>query len=184
MRHSQILSRDKALLLVIDFQQKLLAAIRESEGLLQNCVRLIRFAKIFDLPIIWTEQYPKGLGQTVDVVKDELSHLRPVEKLSFSCFGEPNFVQWLSTYSATQLIICGIETHICVEQTALDAIEAGYQAHIVSDACGSRKKADHELGLNKMAGAGASLTCTEMSMYEIITRSDSKEFREVLKLVK
>ena len=184
MRHSQILSRERALFLVIDFQQKLLAAIKESESLLQNCVKLIRFAKIFGLPIIWTEQYPKGLGYTDDSVKSELDHLKPVEKLSFSCFGEPGFVQLLSGYPTTQLIICGIETHICVEQTALDAIEAGYQTHVVSDACGSRKGSDHDLGLHKMAQAGAILTSAEMAMYEIITRSDAKEFREVLKIVK
>ena len=184
MRHDQILTRENALLLVVDFQQKLLAAFSEPGEFLQNCVTIIRFAKILKLPIIWTEQYPKGLGRTLEDVKSELSHLDPVEKLSFSCFGEPRFVESLSKHDSTQLMICGIETHICVEQTVLDGIGCGYQMHVLEDACGSRKERDHGAGLRKMEGAGAVLTCTEMAMYEILARSDAQEFREVLKLVK
>ncbi len=184
MRHSQVLARDSALLLVVDYQQKLLAAFKKPDEFVENCVKLIKFAKILKLPIIWTEQYPKGLGQTVEQIGTELSHLKPIEKLSFSCFGEPQFVDALSNHSATQLMICGIETHICVEQTVLDGIEAGYRMHVVADACGSRKKQDHKIGLRKMEQAGAVSTCVEMAMYEILERSDSAEFREVLKIVK
>lgn len=184
MRHSQLLARDSALLLVVDYQQKLLAAFKKTDELVENCVKMVRFAKILKLPIIWTEQYPKGLGPTVEQVRTELSHLEPIEKLSFSCFGEPNFVDALSKHSATQLMVCGIETHICVEQAVLDGLEAGYQMHVVADACGSRKKHDHKTGLRKMERAGAVLTRAEMAMYEILERSDSEEFREVLKIVK
>ncbi|RJP64088.1 MAG: hydrolase [Candidatus Abyssobacteria bacterium SURF_17] len=184
MRHEHILKKEKALLLVIDYQEKLLAAFNDTEELLQNCAKLIKFAKILKLPILWTEQYPKGLGKTVEEVSKELSRLKPVEKLSFSCFGEPAFVEQLSRHSSTQLMLCGIETHICVEQTALDAVNAGYQVHIVADACASRKIHDHHIGLRKMEGAGALVTCTEMAMYEILGRSDVPEFREVLKIVK
>jgi nicotinamidase-related amidase len=184
MRHSRVLARDNTLLLVVDYQEKLLAAFKEPEELLENCVKLIKFAKILEIPVIWTEQYPKGLGRTVDTVKAELSHLEPVEKLSFSCFGEPSFVELLAKHTAEQVMVCGIETHICVGQAVLDGIEAGYQMHVVADACGSRRERDHSMGLRKMEQAGAVLTCTEMAMYEILARSDTKEFREVLKLVK
>jgi nicotinamidase-related amidase len=184
MRHELILRQDDTLVLIIDFQEKLLAAFNDPEDILDNCIRLIKLARVLNLPIIWTEQYPRGLGQTADAVKAELSHMRPIEKLSFSCFGEPRFVDELSRHSSRQLIICGIETHICVEQTALDGIEMGYQMHIATDACGSRKTQDHTMGMQKMAGAGASLTCVEMAMYEILCRSDTKEFRDALAVVK
>jgi nicotinamidase-related amidase len=184
MRHRQILDRNKVLLLIIDFQQKLLAAFSNPDEILRNCMTLIKFAKILNLPIIWTEQYPKGLGKTVDPLKSELSHLQSIEKQSFSCFGEPKFLRALSRHGRQQLLVCGIETHICVEQTVLDGIESGYQAHVVTDACGSRRMHDHSIGLDKMKAAGASLTCAETTIYEILERSDTSEFREVLRLVK
>lgn len=184
MRHHEILRREDTLLLVVDFQEKLLSAFKEPEGFLRNCIKLIRFAKILGLPIVWTEQYPKGLGPTVDGAKAELAHIQPVEKLTFSCFGEPRFTESLSAHSKKQLMICGIETHICVAQTVLDGIECGYQMHVIEDACGSRTERDHNAGLRKMERAGAILTCAEMAMYEVLERSDAKEFREVLQLVK
>jgi len=184
MRHHQILRREEALLVVVDFQQKLLAAFKEPEGFLQNCIKFIKFANILGLPIVWTEQYPKGLGPTVDEVKADISHLQPIEKLTFSCFGEPRFVEALSRQPSKQLMVCGIETHICVAQTVLDGIECGYQVHVIDDACGSRIERDHVAGLRKMEGAGAVLTCTEMAIYEILARSDAEEFRKILQLVK
>lgn len=184
MRHENILLRDDSLLLVIDYQEKLLKAFKEPEALIESCVKLIKFAKILNLPVVWTEQYPQGLGPTVPQIKQELESCKPIEKVSFSCFGEPEFVSSLSRYNKRQLIICGIETHICIEQTVLDALKAGYQCHIVIDACGSRKKKDHKAGLRKMEGAGAVPACVEMVIYEILVQSDSPEFRQVLKLVK
>ena len=184
MRHNLILNRENSMLVVIDFQQKLLAALEKSEKLVQACANMVRFAKILKLPILWTEQYPKGLGPTADEIAAELADLQPIEKLTFSCFGEPRFVESLSRNSAKQLIVCGIETHICVEQTVLDGIACGYDVHLVADACGSRKKKDHKAGLRKMEQGGAVLTCMEMALYEMLGRSDTKEFREALKLVK
>ncbi len=184
MRHDRILRRKDALLMVVDFQQKLLGAFKEPERPLKNCAKLIKFAKILGLPIVWTEQYPKGLGPTADEVGGELAHMRPIEKLTFSCFGEPAFVESLSMRSSKQIMVCGIETHICVAQTVLDGIECGYQMHVVEDACGSRSERDHAAGLQKMEQAGAVLTCAEMAMYEILERSDADEFRKVLQIVK
>ena len=184
MRHDLILNRENSMLVVIDFQQKLLAALEEPEKLVQACANMVRFAKILKLPILWTEQYPRGLGPTADEIAAELAELRPIEKLTFSCFGEPRFVESLSQNPIKQLIVCGIETHICVEQTVLDAIACGYDVHVVADACGSRKKKDHKAGLQKMDRGGAVLTCMEMALYEMLGRSDTKEFREALKLVK
>lgn len=184
MRHQHILTKDDSLLVVIDFQEKLLAAFENPEATVRNCIQLIKFANIMEIPIIWTEQYPKGLGPTVSEIKAEMPGLSPIEKLDFSCFGEPAFANAICRHGRKQLIMCGIETHICVEQTVLDGIECGFQPHIVTDACASRKKRDHKAGLRKMEGAGAVPSCVEMAMYEILGRSDAKEFREVLKLVK
>ena len=184
MRHDHILRRGESMLLVVDFQEKLLAAFKEPGKIVQSCAKLIKFSKIMGLPIVWTEQYPKGLGATVDEIKAELSDLEPVEKLTFSCFGEPRFAESLSSHEAKQIMVCGIETHICVEQTVLDAIACGYQAHVITDACASRNKTDHKAGLRKMENAGAVSTCVEAAMYEILERSDAAEFRDVLQLVK
>jgi nicotinamidase-related amidase len=185
MRHQELLKRESALLLVVDFQEKLLAAFPEPETILTSCVKMIAFAKALKLPILWTEQYPKGLGRTVKAVADEFSGLEPIEKLSFSCFGESRFVNRLAEYPwASQLLLCGIETHICVEQTALDGIEAGYQLHIIANACGSRKPEAHDIALRRMAQAGAILSCSESAIYEILSRSDAREFRDALKIVK
>jgi nicotinamidase-related amidase len=184
MRHDLILNRENSMLVVIDFQQRLLGAFDEPEKLVQACVNMVRFAKILTLPILWTEQYPRGLGPTVDEIAAELDGLQPVEKLTFSCFGEPRFVESLSQSAASQLIVCGIETHICVEQSVLDAIACAYDVHVIADACGSRKESDHNAGLRKMEFGGAVVTCAEMALYEMLGRSDSKEFREALKIVK
>jgi nicotinamidase-related amidase len=184
MRHDRILARDQTLLLVVDFQEKLLKAFKEPEKFLPNCAKIIKFAKIMKLPILWTEQYPKGLGVTVDEIKIELADLNPIEKQSFSCFGEPGFVDALARNTFDQVMICGIETHICVAQTVLDGIACGYQMHVITDACGSRKKQDHKIGLRKVERAGAVLATSEMAMYEILARSDAQEFREVLQIVK
>jgi nicotinamidase-related amidase len=184
MRHDLMLNRNDSMLVVIDFQQKLLAAFEEPTKLARACADMVKFAKILRLPILWTEQYPKGLGPTVDEIARELAGIQPVEKLTFSCFGEPRFVESLAQYSAKQLIVCGIETHICVEQTALDAIACGYDVHVVADACGSRNNRDHEAGLRKMERGGAVVTCMEMALYEMLGRSDTDEFREILQLIK
>ncbi len=184
MRHRWILSREKVSLLVVDYQEKLLAAFKEPGEFVRNCVKLIRFANIMNLPIIWTEQYPRGLGPTVQEAQSELSNLKPIEKVSFSCFGEPAFIDALTRHRSNQLMICGIETHICVEQTVLDGLESGYSMHVIADACASRRKRDHKSGLRKMEQAGAVISCAEMAMYEILGRSDSPEFREALQIVK
>jgi nicotinamidase-related amidase len=184
MGHDRILTKENSILLVIDYQEKLLAAFNEPDPFIDCSIKLIKFAQILKLPVVWTEQYPKGLGRTIEKVRVELRGMTPVEKTSFSCFGEPHFISHLSEFQRKQLIVCGIETHICIEQTVLDALDAGYQAHVIIDACGSRKKSDHKTGLRKMGSAGAIMSSFEMALYEILGRSDSPEFREVLKLVK
>lgn len=184
MRHKFILNRNDSMLVIVDFQQKLLAAFKDPDSITRACANMVRFAKILELPILWTEQYPKGLGPTVDEIAGELADMQPVEKLTFSCFGEPRFVESLSQHPAGQLIVCGIETHICVEQTVLDALACGYDVHVVADACGSRKKRDHKAGLRKMEQGGAVLTCAEMALYEMLGRADTEEFRKTLQLIK
>ncbi|RJP20062.1 MAG: hydrolase [Candidatus Abyssobacteria bacterium SURF_5] len=184
MRHRQILSRSNSALLVIDYQEKLLAAFANPDPFIGSCIKLIRFAKTLDLPILWTEQYPQGLGRTIEQVKQELTGLEPIEKVSFSCFGDSRFASAVSRLNRAQLIVCGIETHICVAQTVLDALEAGYQPQVAADACGSRRESDHEFGLRKMENAGSVLTTAEAAMYEVLARSDTAEFRKILKIVK
>jgi nicotinamidase-related amidase len=156
----------------------------EKEEVVENLHMLIRFAYIMDLPILLTEHYPKGLGRTVPEIKEVLKEYEPIEKVIFSCFGSEEFKSKLKELGVKKLMISGIESHICIEQTALDALNAGYDVHVIADAISSRTPRNLEIGIEKMRQLGAVISSTEMAMYEIMERADTKEFKEVLKLVK
>ena len=150
----------------------------------ENLRLLIRFADIMDIPIVLTEHYPKGLGVTVPKIKGVLKEYEPIEKVIFSCFGSEKFKSKLKELGVKRLMLSGIESHICIEQTSLDAVSQGYEVHVIADAISSRTPRNLEIGLEKMRQFGAVISSTEMAMYEIMERADTKEFKEVLKLVK
>jgi len=179
-----LLDRDAAVLLVVDFQDKLLAKIPEAHNLCKQASVLIRFARTLSLPVLWTEQYPAGLGPTAAVLSTELEGLRPVAKMAFGCFGEPAFVEAIEAVGRRQLLITGIETHVCVMQTVLAALERNYEAYVVRDAVGARRPSDHEAGLARMQAAGAQLVSAEMAVFEVLRVAGTPEFRRVLPLVK
>jgi nicotinamidase-related amidase len=134
--------------------------------------------------VILTEHYPKGLGVTVPEIKKVLSEYEPKEKVIFSCWGSLGFKDKLKELGVKTLMIAGIESHICVQQTTLDAINSGYEVHVISDAVSSRTQRNLDIGIEKMRQFNAVISSTEMAMYEIMERADTKEFKEVLKLVK
>ena len=179
-----MLFRANVVLCVIDFQDGLLPKIPVADAIMEQAVKLIRFARELDLPVLWTEQYPKGLKQTNEKVAIELKGLKPIEKVSFGCFGAPGFADALAQTGRRQLVVTGIETHVCVMQTVLSALGAGYEVFVPRDAVASRVKSDYKAGLARMQSHGAELVTTEMVLFEILRAAGTPEFKKVLPLIK
>jgi nicotinamidase-related amidase len=176
-----VLRRDGAVLVVVDLQEKLLPAIAEKARVLRNSLLLLRAARELELPVVLTTQYEKGLGPTVPEVKAEAPDVTPVDKVAFGCFGSEEFLARLAALPGRdQLLVAGIESHICVAQTVLGALGEGYQVHVATDAVGARAAADRDVGLRRMERAGAVLSSTEMAVYELLGRSDGAAFKRLL----
>ncbi|MBO3803171.1 MAG: hydrolase [Candidatus Brockarchaeota archaeon] len=180
---ARLIGREGAALVVIDVQEKLLPKIAGNEKVVANIVKLIRFSKICGIPIILTEQYPKGLGQTVKAIRDEIPDVDPIVKTTFSCIGAHGFNDSLEKMKISTLILTGIEAHVCVAQTALEALDR-YKVCVVSDAVSSRDLENAKVGLRRMKSCGAIISSTEMVMYEILRDANTKEFKESLNLLK
>lgn len=183
MSPPRLIGREGAALVVIDVQEILLPKIAEKERTVANIVKLICFCKICGIPIVLTEQYPKGLGKTVKEIKDEIPDVIPIEKTSFSCFGIQEFKDTLVKMEITTLILTGIEAHVCVAQTALEALD-DYQVYVISDAVSSRALGNVQIGLQRMRDCGATISSTEMVMYEILRDARTEEFRKSRILLK
>lgn len=172
-------------LAVIDIQEKLLPPIHEKERLIRNSQLLIRLANILSIPVVVTTQYSKGLGRTVPAIISLLPNLTPVDKLEFGCFGNGEFCSAISVLTGRgTLLLCGMETHICVMQTALGALNQGLQVHVAADAVGSRTELNWKLGLERMREAGCVISSTEMMIYELLGSSGSPAFKEMLHYLK
>lgn len=176
--------RAKAVLAVIDIQERLLPAMHEKERVVQNAVRLVQAAGILKLPVIVTEQYRKGMGATIPEVAAEVPDFRPIEKLSFSCCGADEFGATLEKTGGTDVILCGIEAHVCVLQTALDLLDRGFRAFVVADAVSSRSPANLTVALERLRESGAGIVSTEMILFELLDRAGTGEFKQILPLVK
>jgi len=176
---------DQCAVVVVDIQQKLLPPIFEKERLLRNSQLLIRLAQILNLPVLATTQYVKGLGSTVPEIASLLPQA-PIDKLEFSCFGSDRFCSQLKHLQGNRntVLLCGMESHICVMQTALSALREGYLVHVASDAVSSRTEWNWKIGLERMRAAGAIISSTEMMMYELLQRSGSPAFKELLPYLK
>lgn len=178
---SPVLRGDDALLVVIDMQERLLPAIAEKEKIVENTLKLVKFARIIGLPILLTEQ--GNLGETTPEIRAELEEIQPIIKLEFDCFESRAFAERIRRLNRNTLIIAGIEAHICVAQTALHAL-VNHTVHVVSDAVSSRSPHNEEVALGRMRQAGVTITSTEMVIYELLGKAGTEEFRETLKLVK
>jgi nicotinamidase-related amidase len=173
-------------LVVIDIQEKLLPPIFRKEQLVRNSQLLIRLAGILNIPTLLTTQYSKGLGNTVPDVASLLPETQAIEKQIFSCFGSDAFCSTLKRLPGNRntVILCGIESHICVAQTALAALREGYLVHVASDAVSSRTEWNWTIGLDRMRAAGAVISSTEMVIYEALRSSDTSAFKDMLKHLK
>ncbi len=187
MPHTDMLERDLAVLVVVDFQEKMLAAVgtAPSHEISRNVVRLIEVARILDVPVLYTEQYPQGLGSTVEAVRTVLgTGLEPMIKTTCSCWRDAAFRQALEASKREHVVLAGLETHICIQQTVLDLIRVDYVPFVAADATGSRRADDMTQALARMRQAGAAVSTTEALIFEWIERCDHPRFRDVLKVVK
>ncbi|MBI5094205.1 MAG: isochorismatase family protein [Candidatus Hydrogenedentes bacterium] len=179
-----MIERDKTVLAVIDFQDKLLPKIPVADAIIARAAKLIRFARELSIPILWTEQYRNGLGPTNSAIVDELDSVPALEKMAFSCVGDAAIAGALSQMGRSQLLLTGVEAHICVMQTGLQALEKGYQVFVARDAVASRVKSEYKAGLARMQRAGAELVTVEMAMFELLRVAGTPEFKKVLPLLK
>lgn len=170
-------------LVVVDIQEKLLPPIFQKERLVRNSKLLIRAAALLKIPTIMSTQYAKGLGKTVPEIASLLPDSEAIDKDQFSCFGSDVFCSLLKRLQGSKrntLLLCGMESHICVAQTALAALREGYLVHVASDAVGSRTEWNWKIGLERMRAAGAVISSTEMMIYELMRSSSSPAFKQML----
>ncbi|MEA1959125.1 MAG: hydrolase [Chloroflexota bacterium] len=179
-----MLNIDKTALVIIDVQEKLSRAMHEKDKLFDSLQRLIEGARILDIPIVLTEQNPNGLGPTAPELALLLAGVEPITKFSFSCCGEDGFNDALATLGRRQILLTGIEAHVCVYQTAVDLIDAGYEAHVVIDCIDSRTPENKALALDKMKHAGAEITSVEIALFELLKTAADPKFKGISKIVK
>ena len=180
------LEAERCALIVVDIQSKLLPPIFRHHELVKNSQLLIRLAGILKMPTLLSTQYAKGLGNTVPEIADLLPGTPPIDKQVFSCFGSDVFCSLLKRLPGNRntLLLCGMEAHICVMQTALAALREGYLVHVASDAVSSRSEWNWKIGLDRMRDAGAVISSTEMMLYELLRSSGSPAFKELLPYLK
>ena len=169
---------------LIDVQGKLAGLMHEKDELFRNLEILIRGAEALELPILWLEQYPQRLGPTVPVIAQLLGDRKPIEKTCFSAWGSDEFRQQLQDSGRRQLLLAGIETHICVYQTARHLLAEDYHVEVVGDAVSSRTAHSKALGLEKMTRAGAQVTSVEMALFELLEAAGTPQFKTIARLVK
>ena len=180
-----ILNEEETLVLIIDVQEKLLNAAFNKEKLRKNASIIAKATTILEMPIVLTEQYPKGLGTTIQEVKNYLCNDTKIfEKSSFSALDEEDVFDEIKTWEKPQVVVAGIETHICVNQTVNALIELGYEVSVIADACGSRAEEEHFAGLNRMRENGAHILTTEIALFEWLKSSKHPKFKEIQNLIK
>jgi nicotinamidase-related amidase len=188
--HTGLVHRASLVLVLIDVQEKLAAAMARRDEVTGAIVRLVRFAALIGAPVVVTRQYPDGLGDTVPEIAAALAEageavkVVTVDKMSFCACDEPAFLEALYDSSRNQAIVVGMETHICVTQTALTLAQKTYPVHVVADATCSRRDSDHAVALDRMRAAGVVVTTSESVMYEAVSRAGTDEFRAMLGIVK
>ena len=171
-------------LVVVDVQGKLAQLMVDKETLFQNVRTLIQAARILEIPILWCQQVPKALGPTVPEIAELLADIEPLDKASFSCAGHEPFNAALETLLRRQVLLCGIETHVCIYQTAMDLLTRGFEVSVVADAVSSRTADNKQIALRRLASEGAAIASTEMVLFELLKTAEHRQFKPIAKLVK
>jgi nicotinamidase-related amidase len=179
-----LLKPDNTALILIDIQGKLATLMHDKDALYHNLQILVQGVQALEIPIFWMEQYPEGLGPTIPELGELLKDQQPFPKRCFSACGQPDFYQQLQKSGRRQILLAGIETHICVYQTARDLLTAGYHVEAVADAISSRTGANKTIGLKKMTHAGTQITSVETALFELLRRADVAAFKQIAHLVK
>jgi nicotinamidase-related amidase len=179
-----MLTTDNTVLLVIDVQEKLFRAIYQNEQLLDNLQRLIKGIKVLEVPMVVTEQYPQGLGATIPEIAQLIPDIKPLPKVCFSCCADEAILHEINKLNRKQVLIAGIESHICVYQTAADLIAAGYKVYVVNDVISSRTGQNRKVGLKMMTNLGAKLTSTETVLFELMKVAKGDKFKAISQIVR
>lgn len=177
-------SPENAILLVIDIQGKLARLMHRRDQLFRNVSTLIQAASILEMPVVVTEQVPEKIGKTIPEITKLLKDCRPIIKQSFSCCGEDRFVQEIETLNRKQVIVAGIETHVCIYQTVCDLLNRNFEIQVVGDAVSSRTEANKCFGLDRIKSLGGGITSTEMIICELLRTCEHPQFRKVVGLIK
>lgn len=184
MTGSLTVSREDCALVLIDIQERLVGVMRRRDEVVATAVLLARCAAALGIPVLVTRQYPKGLGDTVEGLREATGQADVIDKLSFDCSAEPGFISHLERTGRRQVVLAGMEAHICVAQTALGLLERGYDVQVVADAVCSRRDEDRDVALDRLRAAGVVVTTAESTVYEALGRAGTPEFRTVLEAVK
>jgi len=183
-RFEKLLVTDKTALLIIDIQERIIRVINEYETVVENTIKLIKGFKALGIPIYYTEQYPKGLGPTAESIQNELEGNDAIQKLSFSCSGASDLFSELKKNGISQVVVCGVESHVCVQQTVLDLIANDFQVNLAADAVSSRRVKDYEISLSRMRQHGADVTTAEAILFELLIVCGTDVFKQISKIVK
>ena len=181
---SMLISAPRSALLMIDIQERLVPAVHQGERVIANSVVLMKAATALDVPILVSEQYPKGLGRTVTPIADLAAADSTVAKTHFSCTRDEGFVRKARRLDRQQIVVAGIEAHVCVLQTVSGLLEMGFAVFVVEDATASRTRRNHGVAVERMRAAGAEIVTTEMVVFEWLMKAGTAEFREISRLVK
>ncbi|OGJ88057.1 MAG: hydrolase [Candidatus Raymondbacteria bacterium RifOxyA12_full_50_37] len=178
------LEPNNSALVIIDVQGKLAHLVHDKETMHANIQRLVKCAAILKVPVLLAEQNPTGLGQTIPEIAQLLPTADPIPKMSFSCYGCEAFIGVLRSYHRKQVLVAGIEAHVCVYQTVSDLLRQKYEVHVLADAVSSRLPQNKQIALDRMKAEGAIISSTEMAVFELLKTAEHAAFREIIKILK
>ncbi len=178
------LDKEDTVLLIVDIQEKLAVVMTEKDKVVRNNLHLIELAKMTGMPVMVTEQYSRGLGATVKDIREALPFYRPIEKMTFDCCGQPAFLEDLKEHGKRNVLLTGMETHICVLQTCIGLLKGGINVHVVQDAVCSRIRENWKTGVEFMREAGAVVTGTETALFQLLKAAGTEEFKKISQRIK
>jgi nicotinamidase-related amidase len=179
-----MLTTENSALVLVDVQGKLAQAMHDRQRFLDNTIKLVKGTQILGLPVLWTEQNPAGLGPTIPEIAELLPNQNPLDKFSFSCCGDQVFVDELKALDRKNMLVAGVEAHVCVYQTAADLVDLNYNVQVVADAVASRTPENKHIGLERSKEAGAGLTSTETVLFELLKVAEGDKFKQIINIVK
>ena len=180
----ELIGRENTGLLVVDVQEKLMQVMGRKQRVIDNIIKLLHLSKLFNLPVILTEHYLKWLGPTLPEIIESLPTYEPIQKLHFNCCDVDAFNERIESEGFKNIIVTGVESHICIFQTCVSILEKGYQVHVPQDAVDSRTDENWRVGLGLINKAGAFITSTETVIYQILKKAGTKEFKKMLKIIR